>query len=88
MDLIHHVLDCMYLHMNILGKIKQMDAWNTKNWAAAQEYEAAKSMAKIEKGARDELRYNISQHKREWREFAALVARGVNPAHILKGITG
>lgn len=88
LDLVAHVLDLNYLSYEVMGKIKSMDAWGTQHWAAQQDYLAAKQREVVEKQARDELRYNIKQHKREWRELAALVSQGINPASILKGIRG
>jgi len=88
LDIINHVLDVPVLHENILGKIKSMDAWNTKNYIDELDYAAAKHKETEEKKAREEMRYNAKQFKREWKEFASLVSQGVNPGNILKGMKG
>lgn len=88
MDIVNHVLDVEVLHENILGKIKSMDSWGTSNYIDGLDYAAAKHKEQEQKKAREEMRYNAKQHKREWKEFAALVAQGVNPSHILKGMRG
>lgn len=85
-DLVHHVLDVPVLRYDVLAKIKQMDAWANKNFLDNLDYEAARGIADAKAKARNELHYNIKQHKREWRDFAALVSQGVNPAKVLKGI--
>lgn len=87
-DIVNHVLDVEVLHENILGKIKQMDTWGKKNYIDELDSAAAKYKQEEEVKARAEMRYNAKQHKREWKEFAALVAQGVNPSHILKGMRG
>lgn len=87
-DIIHHVLDVPVLHYGVLGKIKSMDAWKHKNFNSYLENAAAEWEARERQSAREELQYNIKQHKREWREFASLVSQGLNPGQLIKGIKG
>jgi len=87
-DIIHHVLDVPVLTDSLVGKIKSMDTWQTKRWQDHMEYEGAKYQERIEQGAREELRYEIKQHRREWKELAAAVREGVPLGHFLKGIRG
>jgi hypothetical protein len=87
-DIVHHVLDVPVLTDKLLGKIKSMDTWNHKDWVGHMEYEGAKYKERIEAGAREELKYEITQHKREWRELASLVQQGANLGQFLKGIRG
>lgn len=82
-DHVHHVLDVPVLRYDVLAKIKSMDTFGQKNWLAAQDYEATRIYDKIEKGAREELKYEIKQHKQEWRDFARLVSEGHNPGQVL-----
>lgn len=87
-DIIHHVLDCPVLHYGLLGRIKSMDMWKYKDFDAHLAKSAAEYEASERTKAREEMRYDIKQHKREWRELAALVQSGANPAQFLKGIRG
>lgn len=87
-DLIHHVLDLPRLSYDVLGKLKSIDAWAQKDFISNLDYTAARHKEQEEKSAREELRYNIKQFKREWKDFAALVSQGVNPGQILKGFKG
>lgn len=84
-NLVNHVLDCPRLSMDLVGKLKSMDTWNDKRWAANLEYGEAKHREKIEKRAHDELKYEIKQYKQEWRDFARLVSEGLNPGRVLSG---
>lgn len=84
-SLINHVLDVPMLRYDVLGKIKSMDAWNYKNFTAEADYNAEKHQQREKDKARAEMRYNLKQHMREWREFASLVSQGMNPAKVLKG---
>lgn len=89
LDIIAHVIDLPVLSYDVIGKIKAMDTWangELKNFSRNLEYSEAKHREKEEKKNRDELRYNIKQHKREWREFAQLVSQGVSPSQVLKGM--
>ena len=88
LGIVNHVLDVPVLHENVLGKIKSMDSWASKNFIDELDYAAAKHKETEEKKAREEMRYNAKQFKREWREFASLVSQGVNPGSILKGMKG
>jgi hypothetical protein len=83
LDIINHVLDLPYLSRNTLGKLKQMDTWNNKQWAKDLEYTEAKMREREEKKALDEMKYNIKQHKQEWRDFAKFVSEGGNPGQVL-----
>lgn len=85
-DIVHHVLDIDVLHQDVLGRIKRMDTWNARHWVDDLEYDEKKFKEKSQEKAKQELSYNIKQHKREWREFAQLVSSGVNPAEVLKRI--
>jgi hypothetical protein len=87
-DLIHHVLDCPVLHYGLLGKIKSMDAWKHKDFNSHLENTAAEYEARARKSAEEEMRYDIKQHMREWRELASLVRSGANPSQFIKGIRG
>jgi hypothetical protein len=87
-DLVHHVLDVPVLRYDVLGKLKSMDAWNNKNFLNDLDYEAERLKEREEAKAKAELRYNIKQFKREWRDFASLVREGVNPSQIIKGTRG
>ncbi len=87
-DLVAHVLDLPYLHHDALGKIKSMDTWSNgsaKNFNRDLEYAEAKHREAAKQKNKEELRYNLKQHKREWREFADLVSQGVNPGAVLNG---
>lgn len=84
-DIINHILDLPYLSYDVIGKLKSMDAWSSKNFMAEADYAAERHKAQQDKANREELRYNIKQFKREWREFATLVSQGVNPGKVLKG---
>jgi len=88
LDLVNHVLDLDVLHMDALGKIKRMDTWKNKNFATDLEKFEAEHRQKMESKAREDLAYDIKQHKREWREFAQLVSSGMNPAAAWKGKRG
>lgn len=87
-DIVHHVLDVPILDDRLLGKIKSMDTWQTKNWVDRMEYEGARSLENINSGAREELKYELKQHKREWKELASLVQQGADLGQFLKGIRG
>jgi hypothetical protein len=88
-DIVNHVLDLDVLQYSALERIKQMDSWSDKrNWVDKFEYDEARLKEQHDKRVREELRYNLKQHKREWREFAQLVSQGVNPGRILKGSWG
>lgn len=87
-DIIHHVLDVNVLHYNLLGKIKSMDAWKHKDFNAYLENAAAEWETRERKRAREEMQYDITQHKQEWRDMLALVQAGANPAQFIKGIKG
>lgn len=88
-DIIHHVLDVPILTDGLLGKIKRMDTWNQKSWQDHMEYESAKYREKVESAAKEELRYELKQHRREWKELAAAVQseQGVL-GRVLSGIRG
>lgn len=83
LDLVNHVLDVPVLSRDVLGKIKSMDAWTDKNFVANLDYRHAEAKAEAGRKARAELTYEIRQHKREWRDFAAFVAEGGNPGQVL-----
>lgn len=87
-DLIHHVLDAPILHYGLVGKIKAMDLWQHKDFNSHLEGTAAEYEARERKRAREEMLYDIKQHKREWRDMLALVQSGVNPGAFIKGIKG
>jgi hypothetical protein len=87
-DIIHHVLDCPVLHYGLLGKIKSMDLWKYKNVNDHFESEAEEWETRERKKARDEMLYDLKQHKQEWRDMLAAVQSGANPAQFIKGIKG
>lgn len=88
-DIVHHVLDLPYLSRNTLGKIKQMDTWGKGvDYTKDLEYKEALYRQKEEKAALDELKYNVQQHKKEWRDFAQFVSEGGNPGQVLAGTWG
>lgn len=82
LDIVNHILDVPVLTYDVLGKIKSMDTWTSKNWVATQDYEARRAKDLEDRRAREELKYNIKQFKREWRELAIAVQQGMNPAEI------
>jgi len=87
-DFIHHVLDCPVLHYGLLGKIKSMDAWKYKDFDAHLENVAVEHEQKVRKNANEEMRYDLKQHKQEWKKFASLVSEGADLGAFLKGIKG
>ena len=87
-DIINHVLDAPVLKWDLLGKIKSMDAWKHKDFEAHLANTAAEHEQRTRDKARAEMRYDIQQHKREWREFASLVNSGMNPHDVLKRMKG
>lgn len=87
-DLINHVLDAPVLHYSLVERIKKMDVWHYKDFDKHLADTAAEVEERTRAKAREEMRYDIKQHKREWRELATLVSSGVNPAQFLKGIRG
>jgi hypothetical protein len=82
-DLVHQVLDVPFLSYEVLGKIRSMDAWNDKNFVANLDYKGAVHKAETDRKAREELTYEIKQHKKEWRDFATFIAEGNNLGHVL-----
>lgn len=88
-DIVNHVLDLPYLSRNTLGKLKQMDTWGkVGNFAKNLEYEEATHRQKEEKAALQDLKYNVKQYKKEWRDFAQFVSQGGNPGQVLSGTWG
>lgn len=83
LDLVNHVLDVPDLSYDILGKIRSMDAWNDKNFVANLDYRGEQHKLETLKKAREELTYDVKQHKREWRDFATFVSQGGNPGQVL-----
>lgn len=85
LDLVHHVLDLPFLSFKALDKIKQMDAWNDKYWVKNFEYNERQVVDEQNRKAREEMRYNIKQHKKQWLDLMELVSQGHNPGRLLKG---
>lgn len=84
-DLVHHVMDVPYLNYQILTRIREMDAWNTKNWAAELDYRADKARDKAFDENRENLRYAIKQHRRAFEDLREHIRSGKNPAEFLRG---
>lgn len=84
-DMIHHILDVPVLRYDLLGRVKEMDSWNKKNYLDNLDEQGAKAIMDAKAKAKAELRYSIKQHKREWKDFAAFVSAGGNPMPWLKG---
>jgi hypothetical protein len=85
-DLIHHVLDVAVLHDGLIGKIKSMDTWGVKDWVGQADAAAFAYQTNEKRKVKEELQYNVKQHKREWKELAMAVSQGANPAELLKGL--
>lgn len=84
-DIIHHVMDAEYLDHRIIDKIKQMDTWQDKNWTKTLDKKAFEYEAKKRKTNREELTYNLKQHKQYWKDLQEMVRQGRNPGDLLKG---
>jgi len=84
-DLVHHIMDVPALNYNILTRLREMDTWNTKNWASELEYQEDKQRDKAYDENRANLRYAISQHKRAMSDFYEHIRSGRNPAEFLSG---
>lgn len=88
-NLIHHVLDCEFLNYDAIRKIKEMDTWEQEgDWVSNHEYKRLKYREEQDRKQKEEMRYNMRQHKRELREFKEEVASGVNPMDFFWGQYG
>lgn len=87
-DIVHHVLDVAVLNDELLGKIKKMDTWNSKDWVTEMENKGEEWKSETARKAREELQYELKQYKREWKELATAVSQGANLGAFLKGIKG
>jgi hypothetical protein len=86
MDVISHVLDVPILNYRVIDKIKKMDTWGDdkgRNWVDRLESQEATMKEKLEAKSKEDMRYNLKQHAKEWRDFAKFVSEGGNPGQIL-----
>ena len=81
--MVHHILDADVLDWRIPERIKEMDTWGNKNWVADMEHKGEQWLVEQEKKNLEEFKYSVKQHKREFSEWADLVARGQNPGAVL-----
>jgi len=86
-DYVHHVLDVERLDWRLPDKIRSMDTWQHKDWVSHMEEGGEKWMIAQEKAIREDMLYNIKQHKKEFKDFAEMVAQGMNPGRVLSGFT-
>lgn len=86
LDIVSHVLDVAILNYKALEKIKSMDTFGDKNWVANLDYKAKVYKEEHDRKAKQELKYSIQQHKKEWRDFAKAVSEGLNPGQVLSKI--
>jgi hypothetical protein len=82
--LIHHVLDVPSLGYDTLAYLKSIDTFNEKDWVGNFNYTSDRKIAEAKAKANAELRYNISQFKKEFSAWRAELASGANPHHILR----
>lgn len=85
LDLVHHVLDLPFLTHRAIERIKKMDAWGDKYWVNNFEYQEGRAADEANRKAKEDMRYNIKQHKKQWRDLMELVSQGHNPGRLLKG---
>lgn len=84
LDLIAHVIDAPILTYGLVGKIRDMDCWQDKNWADNLDKKAADFKRRAEEYADREMRYAIKHDRRVLKEFKDLVATGKNPARVFQ----
>ncbi len=86
-NIVSHILDCAFLNYDAVRKLKEMDTWGKKDWAANLEYEEER---KIEKGMAEsqaELKYAARHYKKEIRDLKDALLSGTNPHQIVKHMT-
>lgn len=86
-DFVHHILDVDRLDWRLPETIKAMDTWVHKDWASHIDYEGERWLEREDKKIREDMKYNIRQYSREFKDFAELVAQGMNPGRVLSGFT-
>ncbi len=83
--IINHVMDVPALDLRIFKRLYEMDTWRSKNWGA--EYEEAERVEREAYRAKmkEDLRYNMKQHKKMLSVFKEEVKSGVNPFAFFTG---
>lgn len=91
-NMAHHVLDACPLDYRVLKQIKEMDVWAQsyygKNFGKDFESEESDYRETEQARIREDMLYNLRQHRKEWKDFQEYVLSGGNPAHILSGRWG
>jgi len=85
-NLVHHVLDLLYLNYNAIEKLKIMDMWNHKltghkgkNLTQALDYNEAKHEERVDQKSAEQLEYGLKQMRSEMRWFREYINSGGNP---------
>ena len=88
-DIMNHVLDCAYLNYDAIRKLKTMDVANKiaskgcKSYGEYVEKMEDEIEARLAAKRKEDLKYNISQHKSMAHDFREAIRSGIHPAQVL-----
>lgn len=83
-SLVHHVLDMPFLTTNVVSRLREMDAWENKNFAKQLDEQVDAHEEKVRRQRDEERRAYIREERKYLKEFKELVQSGYNPFWFLK----
>lgn len=81
-DMVHHVLDCVFLNYDVIRKLKEIDTWQYGNSTQYQDKVESMTEARVIRGMearKKELAYAARHYKQEMSAFKEALRDGVNP---------